>query len=486
MAVKDSQFTITLKDFHTGFAPLAAFNNLTELGAQGQASVMTNVDIIGIPGVLTQGPGLVSLTNGTQAGVVTELINFIMDKAVAADVTYGIGPTKLFKISSTTVASGGTPSWPQVITNCADGSSVIDLNGNIYALYNTASAGDIAKMPIATETIDPDWGSTIPAGAATLQKAVHPVAVKEDIMAFGNGRYLGTFIDSTNTLAPTKLDFKVGNVVSDVIFHANQWWIAVNSSISGARGQSQIYQYDGGAISSILSDETAVGVQRIGFIYPLNGVIYVAFQDLSSTGGYKIGYISGRQLKVLRSFTGTLPTFAQKTLYKNTIIFLSGGLVWSIGSATEQLPIQISQLGDGGFSSVGAIAAPFGTPMIASSESTSYKLAQFSGYDTACSWKSIVIPVVGTRAQGFIDRIVILTKTLSAGARCDLTIEADGATSTSSIKQITGTGKRYFKFDNFALGKIEDFRVALSWTNGSISADVAIRKIMIEGHFVEN
>ena len=39
---------------------------------------------------LTQGPGLSNLTSGTQAGNVTELISFILDKATSADVGWAI------------------------------------------------------------------------------------------------------------------------------------------------------------------------------------------------------------------------------------------------------------------------------------------------------------------------------------------------------------------------------------------------------------
>jgi len=484
--LKDNQFIIKFSKFYQGFSPAAHLNSLTELGNAGHASVMQNVDIL-TPDYITQGPALANLTNGNQAGVVTELINFIMDKAVANDVTYGIGATKLFKITPTTVVSGGTPSWPQAITGCTDGESVIDLKGNIYGFYNKSSGGEILKMPIATEVIDPDWGSTVPTGMAALQSAPHPVATKEDIMAFGNGQYLGTYFASTDTLNVSKLDFGAGNEVADVIFHANQWQIAVNSGVSGTnRTVSQIYLYDGGAITALLSDEVAIGVQRIGFLFPLNGIVYVAYQDLSFAGGYKIGYVSGRQIKPLRYFTGSLPTFAQKTLYKNTILFIASGLVWSIGASVEQLPIQISQLADSGYATVGALAAPFGTPMIASTDGgTNFRLAKFSGYDVSCNWKSIIIPLINGRLKAIIDTVIVLTKTLGANARCDLKLEYNQNSSDSgTVKQITGTGKRRFVFEKFK-GQIEDFRVFLDWSNGHTSNDCPIRQIQVLGHYVE-
>src|SRR3990167_6759101 len=197
----DNTFTLTLEKFHAGYSPLAFNNNLTEFGSSGHASVMQNIDVINGE-YLTQGPALTNLTNGTQVGVVTEQIQFIMDKAVANDVSYAIGTTKLFKLSSTAVTNDGT--FPHTITSCAEGESIQVLKGSLYYFYNTASAGDIGKYDLSS-TFDDDWGSTVPSGFEALQNAPHPSDKKEDIMVFGNGRYAGTYIVETNTLTVDKL-----------------------------------------------------------------------------------------------------------------------------------------------------------------------------------------------------------------------------------------------------------------------------------------
>jgi hypothetical protein len=485
MATKDNTFKITIDDFSLGFAPLAHLDSLTTLGKAGHATAMGNIDLLTHPGKITQGPGLATLTAGTEAGAVTELINYITDTAVASNVAYGIGNTKLQQISATAVTNTGV--FPHTITNATAGNSCIYFQGALYYFFNKSSGADFGKYDLAT-TFDDDYGSTVPTGAAALQSAPHPVAKKEDILMFGNGRYVGTFISSTATVAPTKLDFGVNSEVADLCFHANQWYLAVNAGIlSGTnRASSQIYLYDGAALTSILSDEVAVGVQQIGFIMPVNGVVYVAYKDLSSAGGFAIGYISGRQIKPLKYFTGSLPTFAQKTLFKNTISFVSNALIYSCGAVIEQLPVQISQLADGGFSTVGALAAPFGNPMVASTQTTSFKLAQFSGFDTACTWKSIVFPVTNGTYKGMIDTIIVHTKVLGANASCAITFEANQGVSTSASKTITTTGKTRHVFTNFSLKDIEDFRIALTWAAGNATNDCEIRKIDIMGHFVEN
>ena len=568
MKTTSNEFYVKFSDFNLGQAPLAHLNTLTSLGKTGHYSSASNVDVISSPEILTQGMGLATLTAGTEAAAITDLVNYIMDIAVAADVTYAISSTKLHKISSTAVSvaspfnvSGGG----YTITNATDGSSVALLKGKLYYFFNKSSGADCGMYDLNV-TFDDDYFSTVPTGAAALQKAVHPVATQQDLMAFGNGRYLGIFNDTTTTLSPTKLDFGNDAVVADVIFHANQWWVAVNSGITGTnRTMGRIYLYDGSAISAIIADETAVGVQRIGFIYALNGVVYVAYQDLSSSGGFHVGYISGRQLKHLRSFTGSLPTFAQKSLFNNTIIFVSSGLIYSCGAVIDQLPVQISQLMDGGFTTVGAIACPFGTILTASTQSTSFKLAKASGYDTACNYRTLVIPLSNGRHVGYIEHIIVTTKSLGVSSRCDLVVEINQAAYSGTVQQIipksatftaavtdiitsaghgllngttviltttttlpaglslsttyyvisatadtfslsatlggsainitdTGTGthtwwsaKRRHIFTNFGLpaGGVEDFRLFLSWANGSATNDCPIRQIEVIGTWKE-
>ena len=476
--MSDIDFAITLSEFNAGFSPLAHLDDKTFVGASGQASDM-KADIISKPGFLTQSPALADLTNGNQSGVVDQLIRHILDKPTASDTTFAIGTTKLFKLSSTTVTSGGSPSWPQAVTDMTEGESVIRLKANLYGFFNKASGGDILKMPLSTEVIDPDWGSTTD---LALEKAPHPSAVKEDIMVFGNGRYLGVFIEGLATLDTQKLDFGEGSEVVDVVFHANIWWIAVNFG-EGKRGQ--IYLYDGSAISNILSDEAGVGDQKIGFLYVLNGNVFVAYDDKSSDG-FSIGVLQGRIIKPLRYFKGTLPTHRQKALYKNTILFVSSVDIWSFGASVEQLPIQISKLADGGYATIGGIASPFGTPMVASSDGGSnHRLAKFGGYSTDSNYKSVFIDITKDRNLGKVHTILVSTKALGANAKSEITLEGNQGDKTSNILIVTGTGKTRHVFKTLTLPAVEDVRTIVSYANGHVTNDCPIRKIILLGSFVE-
>jgi len=651
--MSDTDFVVTFENFEDGFSPLAHIDSKTFKGSKGQASEM-KADVISNPGFIQQSPALADLTNGNQVGVVTEPIRFILDKPTASDTTFAVGTTKLFKLSSTTVASSG---WPKSISSMVEGESIIRLKNNLYVFYNTSTAGKIAAMPvdaqlqyrspqtaandtgigtIAWQEVDEaktknnlhayaedtsgtvktsnylkltNFGFNVPSDATikgvqvkirryadtapssnyyvkdkyiflvkngaivpasnkskgdiwgtwgtetyysygsssdlwkttltpsdvnasnfgvaisveilnniayidhvevsifytsssesesqvidswldyidyhdqtiSLEKTKHPVSAKEDIMVFGNGRYLGVYIEGSSEFDEKRLDFGEGAEVADVVFHANMWWIAVNY---GEGRRSQIYLYDGSAMSNILSDEVGLGSQKIGFLYVLNGIVYVAYDDLTADG-FAIGWVSGRQIKPLRYFSGTLPDHRQKTLYKSTILFVSGSDIYSFGAPVEQLPIQISRLTSGGYANVEGIAAPFGTPMVASYSGSNYRLAKFSGLSTSSNWKSVFVDVTKNRSLGKIHTVIVNTKALSSGARADLTIEGNQGSKTSNTMQITGANKTRHVFRTINLPAVEDMRVIVDYQNGSTSANCPIRKIVCLGNFVE-
>ena len=479
----DIDFKITFEEFNKGNSPVAHLDTKTFIGDKGQATEM-RADIISKPSYLTQSPGLANLTNGTEAGAVSELIRFILEQPTDANgtITYALGTSKLFKLTANAVSSGGSPSWPQAVTSMTEGESLVRLNSYLYGFFNKASAGEIMRMDLTTESITHNWGS---ATDLALEKAAHPAAVKEDIILFGNGRYVGAFIEGAALLDVQKLDFGAGAEVVDIVFNANAWWIAVNY---GER-RSQIYIYDGSAISNILSDEAGIGAQKIGFLYVINGVLYVAFKD-NTSGTFSIGYLSGRALNPLRYFSGSLPNHRQKTLYKNTILFVSNSDVWSFGAPVNQLPAQIGALASGGYSTIGAIAAPFGTPLIASTNGTTgFRLAKFSGYSTNSIWKSVLADLTTDRRIGNIHTVIVYTKPLVGSASAIVRLEGDQGSSadnrTSSDLVVTGTGVTRHIFTNIGLVPIEDVRAIVDYSSSDTTNDCPIRKITLLGNFTE-
>lgn len=479
---KDNNWTITLDKFNVGASPIAHLDSLTEIGNGGHYSTAQEIDIM-VPKKLTQGKGLANLTNGTQAGAVTELINYILDVPPTTDVTYGIGTTKLFKITPTSVINSSP--FPYTITGCTGGESVIAFQGNLYYFYNKTGGGDIGKYNLDA-TFDDDWGSTVPTGASAILNAKHPVAIKEDIMVYGNGRYLGVYFSSSNTIVNTQLDFGTNTEVVDVAFYSNQWLIAVNQGVNSQtnRSSASLYLWDAGAQTSVLSDEVSIGIQEIGFIKIFNGVIYLCYRDVG--GNNIIGYVSGKSIVPLSYFTGDLPNYRQKTIYNGFLQFISSGKIYVVGSATPDFPVSISPIASTGYATAGGIAVPFGTPMVASNATTNFRLAVFSGYSIASTWKSIIFPVSALNADGYIDRITVNTNSLGANAKCKLKIYGNQNTLTSSDMIIETTGKIRHSFSGnyIDLKNVQDFSIGLDWSNGNATNPCTIRNIIIKGHWV--
>jgi len=475
------KWQINIQDFQGGYAPNWWKSTYPTYGNKNMAGAMQNADITN-PNVLTQGPGLANLTNGTEAGVVSTLIKGILKVPTATNVGYAVGGNKLYQINATTVASGGSPSWPRTITDNGSelGEDVVEFQGNLYYSYNqTGSVGDIGKYDLAS-TFDDDWGSTVPTGAAALQSAPHQmIAAGNDTMYIANGLYVASY-DGT-TFTAQALDLPTGSVISSIAWSGDRLWIAANRpNLTGSNtNKSSIYSWDG--TTSSWDDEIVVN-GLISALYVKNGTIFVWYADITSTGGYKLGYVNGSSITDLENFTGGLPEFYQITTYQDFLIWNSAGLIFAWGSGGKDLPTRLFQLADGGYTTIGGISALFGTVLVASTQSTSYKLAKFSGYDTACNWKSLLFDITGGGRVSSIDFVRINIESMSSGALVDWKLLNDQGTTiyndTISFSKNAAKTSIYYPLN----GKVTDnFRLEFDWTNGSATNPVKIKSAKIYG-----
>lgn len=465
-----------------GFAPAWYKETYPSYGNKNQAGAMQNMDLTNA-GYITQGPGLVNLTNGTQGAAVTTLIKGIWDRAQTTDTTYGTGGNKLYQLSSTAVANAGI--WPHTIDKAAVtaelGEDVVLFQGNLYYSYNhSGSAGDIGKYDLNVTFTD-DWGSTVPTGKAALSNNPHPMCLGgNDTFAFGNGRYLGTY-DGT-TFAPTALDFPTGAVVVDVQWNTDRWWISVNlpNTTGSNKNAGSIYVWDGTA-TSWEAEIKLMGTA--GASHVKNGIFLQFYQDISHTGGYKLGYVQGNGIIDLANYTGALPAFYQITDYKDFIIWDSSGLIFAFGGGDKDLPVRLFQLADSGYATAGAVVCPFGTPMVASFDGgTNYKLAKFSGYDTACNWKSVMYDITTDTRDPRIAVVRFNFELLASGARTDWKLlDNQGRTiysDTISFSKLGAVTSAVYTLN----GKIaEDFRVELDYTSGSATNPVSVKNVKVYG-----
>jgi hypothetical protein len=496
---------IIIDNFLGGFAPAWYKEGYPSYGNKNQAGAMENCDLTDAGG-LKQGPGLANLTNGTQAAAVTTLVRSVLDMAVTNDVTYGVGGAKLYKLTSTTVTSDAT--WPHAIDKGTvtgeDGEDVALFQGVLYYTYNhSGTAGDIGTYDLSS-TFDDDWGSTVPTGKAALQGNVpHQMAVGGDILFIANGRYIATW--NGTTFAPQQLTLPSGTVARSIVFAADKLWIAANNpDISGTnKMRASIYIWDGAAAT------WEAEIRMMGEIQALhvkNGVIFAFYRDVSSIGGYKLAYVNGSSVTDLANYSGGLPQYYQVTDYKDFLIWNSSSLnaLWSyatypwqltspwttttsdvifaFGSGDKDLPVRLFQLADGGYTTVGTLSSPFGTPMVASNDGSDYRLAQFSGYTTESNWKSLAFDVTGDNRFSRINRVKINFDQLATGARVDWTIRDNQGkaihTDTISYAKL-GAATRA----DYPIGKIaENFRIEFDYANGDTSNTVKVKGVKIYGN----
>lgn len=478
------RWQILLNDIsHGGFSPRFYAETYPSYGNKNQAGAMTNIDMTNA-GFISQGPGLVNLTNGTQAGALTTLPKGVLDFAVTSDATYGVGGAKLYKLSSTTLTSDAT--WPHTIDKAAqtaeDGEDVALYQSNLYYSYNHSNTlGDVGKYNLDA-TFDDDWGSTVPSGAATLTGGVpHPMVVAgNDTLYIGNGRYVTSY--NGTTFIQQALDLPTGAIIQSMRWMSDRLWIAANrSSLTGNnKNEASIFVWDG-TTDSWEAEIKLMGT--VGAMHVKNGILFVFYQDITSSGGYKLAYVSGSNITDLSNFTGGLPAFYQVTDYKDFILWNAGGSIWAFGSGDKDLPNRLFQIADGGYTTVGGLACPFGTPIVASFDgATNYRIAKFSGYDTNSSWKSTMFDVTGAERNTGIDSVRINFEALESGARVDWSLKNNKGTTiysdTISYAKLGADTTAFYPLN----GKVaENFRVEFDYTNGDTTNTVKLKNVKIYG-----
>ena len=470
-----------------GYAPAWWKSSYPSYGNKNMAGAMRGIDMTD-PAGMTQGPGMAALTNGTST-VVTTYIKSILDKAVTANLTYAIGGAKLYSLSATTVTN--TSPFPHTIDKAVvtaeDGEDVAHFNGALYYSYNNNTDGDIGKYDL-TSTFDDDWGSTVPAtGATALQKGVpHQFAQSAEFLYTTNGQYV-TKYDATNDIMTEQgLDLPIGSEAQSHVINNDRLFIAVNEpDLAGAnKSKGSIYKWD--RFSSSWDPDSIFGLGRVGALYNKDGVTFVFHQDITSTGGYHLGYIDGTQVKNVASYEGSLPQYYQVTEVEGFIVWYSSGAgLYAWGSGTSSLPTRLFSYLFHTYAF--SVAAPFGTLLIASTEDA-YRLAKASGYATTnCFWKSIMYDIsTGIRNRGFINKVTINFDTLKTNARTDVTLTCDeggsswGGTTTGRISH-TGDGAVTQK-TFFPKKMAKDFRLEFDYTYGNSTNNVKIKSVIIDGH----
>lgn len=488
-----SDFYISIEAPFAGFAPAYWEDTYASYGNRNHARNMANLDIAS-PTSFKQGPGLATLTAGTEAGAVTTLIKHILPTPTSADLTFGIGGNLLYSLSSTAVTNAGA--FPHTINKAVvtaeDGESCFVINGALYYLYNhSGGAGDIGKYDLSA-TFDDDWGSTVPTGMGALNDAPHPSVIGNDNVAyFGNGRYIGYYDPDTNTLSPEDFDVPTGSECVDVRYLNSRVYGAFNTpNIAGNNNSiATIYLWGGVGIASWDDFPNPRFHGKIGALYPFGSRMFVWYQEVGYTGGYKLGYINGNEITEVCAFSGSLPNFGQVMEKDSMLVWVSDGLTHRWGAVDRAVPVAHSQYADAGYSTVGAISAPFGTLMAASMQSTSYKVAKLSGYDVNSNWKSLMFQT----GPGMVDRVRVHHTLPDTNARVDITLRSDQGLASLALSHegqtgsITNTNQANQAYTTFrpSFECKSEFSIEFDYSNGSAVNTIGIRRIEIWGHTLE-
>lgn len=472
-----------------GYPPNYINETYPSFGNKNQAGAMQNMDLTN-PGFITQGPGLADYS--TSGPTISSLVRSVLEIPVAATESVAIGGSYIYHFSTSSIL--GSHLIDKAAVTGEDGEDVVQYGSNVYYTYNhSGSAGDIGKADTGFAGYDDDWGSTVPSGAATLDGSTgvgHQLKVGgNDVMYFANGRYIGSY-DGT-TLQTQALDLSTGSVVASIAWLNDRLWIAANkpsTTQSNVKTEASIYVWNG-TTDSWDSSITFPGL--IGALFVRRGIMYVWYAEISTTGLYKLGYISGNAIVDLCQFSGSLPMYYQVTEYKDFLMWVSSGVIYAWGSGEASLPARLFQYCDGGYTNVGGVGTPFGKLLIGSYDGVStYRFAQVFNYDTACNWKSLLFDITGENEHesGAVEKIRINFEKLTSGAAVALAlVDNQGRTiysdAISYAKATATTPKHTLTSVLIPLnGKItENFRIEFDYTSGSTTAPVKIKNIKIWG-----
>ncbi len=479
------QFQININNFNGGYAPNWWKSTYPFYGNSNMAGAMQNCDLTN-PNVLTQGPGLETLASPS---AVSTLIKGLLKAPTSSDISFGIGGNLLYEITSTTTTiKASAPVLPHIIDH-GDGTAelgedVAYFQGNLYYSFNYTTGADVGKYDLTRDNdndFDDDWLSTTPTGNFHIGAGVphQLLTAGNDVMYIANGRYVSSW-DGTTTVEQA-LDLPTGSVITSLAWANNRLWIAANRpNLTGTNNNtSSIFSWDGNATS--WDDEIIVG-GLVSALYVRNGIIFVFYADITSTGGYKLGYVNGTAITDLANFTGALPSYYQVSEYQEFLIWNSNGLIWAWGSGGKDLPTKLFQLADGGYATVGGVSSPFGTPLVASSDgSTVWKLAKFSGYDVASNWKSLLFDLNNQGVLPIIDGITINFEGMSTGASVGLVLRDDkGIALFSDTISYAGQGTDTSYYRPLKVGT-NNVRIEFDWATGSATNAVKIRNIRLYG-----
>ena len=166
------------------------------------------------------------------------------------------------------------------------------------------------------------------------------------------------------------------------------------------------------------------------------------------------------------------------------IVWISGQRVFAYGPVDNESSAEMFQITSSTYTTGGGLGSPFGTLMLASTQSSSYNLAKESNYVTDSYYYTLLFPTSeGGRLNEF-NYLEVNFEKLTTGQRVDLTLIDNKGTSL-------WTGTISFSADGAVTKKIfnpkaraENFQLQYDHTNGSATAPVQVRGVVSRGTII--
>jgi len=480
------------KDFLQGISPL----QIQQSAFGGFFAQATGVDLYRYPGFICPGA---SPTTFSQSNLVTDLIVSLGGTNPNVSAVFGSSSAKLYEIllsNNTVTSANGFPHTYSGQT-AANGNSIL-----IYAIQGTKSLfyfedQDIGKTDMAGSFTD-NWGSTVPAGAASLINTTHRAVVLNAICYFTNGNSIGKLdgtIGTNGTLTPSFFTIPPGYMATDIqIVKGNLEIYATNAGVLTPDptfpGQAIVITWDG--VNPLATDISAIEDNLISSGKMLDGFPYI-FSAAKQAGVAlrRKNFYGYPQIQVVNNNgTANLPNPTQADVSNSMLVWGDSNTnkIWAYGTPFPTYSLRGSQDAGAQFpealhniivpsgTNVGALINANKNQLVVSSKTGStyylelFPLSNASSFNNAsASFKTNFIQLPDDSVIKWV-RVYVLPP--STGAAFTLSLYTDFGTSptftssddlTSSTLDANGKSKTFYvndpMCDNFAIGG--------NWANSS-------------------
>lgn len=384
----------------------------------------------------------------------------IKNITVAAGDAYAIeDATLLHQLDELTGEVTNTGSWPHTITPhghlAATGSDVItySIGGIEYVFYswNDDTDGDVGRLTPSGPTFDDDYMSTVPTGAAVLNKDYpHPMIVGAgDILYIANGAEIVAY-DGPNDTAAT-LAFKVpdGFIITSFARSANFLVVfcSTKTTYDASPGQSQAFFWDYASEDATYKYDLNCAYVNGGFSFKGSVGVFGQRQSFSSNRSLLMMF-DGGSFETVASTRERIPGHGGVGIMDEMIIWNAGdfgGLgtsrVYSYGKIAKGFDNALNQIGTGGGNEAEGVLFPtgssFNTGILASTGGSSGELNRFyqSFQTSALAYSGLKNIDFGRYGQGkVVDVKVVYRDTVTDGQAFTLKLNTDSQGTTTNTR----------------------------------------------------